>query len=282
MALDSISELHDGRVGADSVSTRSSTETFIRRFRVIMTSQFDGPSEVKAAMPSLGVSHPDNVFATCVRRRAASHNKAKKVWIGTAEYSTAGPKENPFDEPAVIQWSTTSAVEPFYKDSDDDAILNRAGDYYEEGLKDDVSRWTISICVNVPFMPAWVDGYKDAINEDAVIIDGFPVAAETARISGIRLGKWESRNDIAYRVFDLEIKLKDSWTREVLDQGMHCKDPNNAAKRLRCVNDDGTPSTKLKLLDGNGAQLANPSPANAVFNEHDIRNLQPFSVLPLN
>jgi hypothetical protein len=48
------------------------------------------------------------------------------------------------------------------------------------------------------------------------------------------------------------------------------------------VNDDGTPSTKLKLLDGAGAQLDDPDPDNAVFNEHDIRNLQPFSVLPLN
>lgn len=282
MGLFSIRELHTGRSGSDATGDKGAIATYSRSFRVIMTSQFDTISEVAAAMPNLGSVYPDDPFATCIRRRVNSHDKAKRMWLTSADYSTKGKLENPFDDPAIIEWNTSTTVEPFYKDNAGDAILNSAGDYYEEGLKDDVSRWTVSITTNQPGIPLFIDDYRDAINEDDVLIDGLLVPLETAKVSGIRIGRVEDRNGIFYRVFTLGIKIKDSWLREVLDQGMHRKDPNDATKRIRCVNDDGTFATKLKLLDGAGAQLANPTPATAEFNTHDIRNLQPFSVLPLN
>lgn len=282
MGLESINELHTGRSGSDKTGDKGTTATYKRMFRIIMTSQFDGTSEVAAAMPSIGSVYPYDAFATCTGRTVTSHDKAKRMWLGTANYSTKGKLENPFDDPAIITWNTTTTVEPFYKENDGTAILNSAGDYYEEGLKDDVSRWTVSIVTNQPGVPLFIDDYRDAVNSDDVLIDGLLVPMETGKVSGIRIGRDEDRNGIFYRVFQLDIKIKDSWLREVLDQGMHRKDPNNAAKRIRCTNDDGKDATKLKLLDGNGAQLANPNPGNAVFNTHDIRNLQPFAVLPLN
>lgn len=285
MALDSLNELSPGRAGDDSTSEKSSKRAYVRKFRVIMDSQFDTITEVLAALPGIGAAHPDDSKATCHKRRAQTHDKAKMIWLATVDYKRDGPSTDPLNDTVDHEWGTTASTEPFYKDKDGDAILNSAGDYYDEGIKDTVSRWGVTITQNVAFMPAWVSSYRDAVNSDAVVIDGYAVPIEVAKIASIKLGKIETRNDTEYRVFTLVINIKDAtetWVREVLDRGMRCKDPADATKRIPCVTDDGRDVTKPVLLDGAGAQLANPAPANAVFRDHDLRNLKPFNILPLN
>lgn len=287
MAVISCDEIHDGRSG-DAVAWKKGVRKHTRRFRVVTNNRYDGSYTVLASLPSPGSIHPEDSWCVAISAKANQDAKSKLVWIASVEYSSEpctpdGQKgENPLADPADIDWNTDTTQEPFWKDKNDDAVLNSAGDYYEDMLVDDVSRWTVNISKNLGYVPAWIDSYRDAVNTDNIMIDGLPVAAGTAKIKSIQISKWQSRNDVWYRVFQLTIKIKDDWRHYPLDMGLRCKDPDAATKRIACVDDNKRPVTKPVHLNGSGAQLANPTPSTAVFNTVDKRNLQSFASLPLN
>lgn len=289
MAVVSVKEIHEGRGGDGELDAknRRMSRKHTRRFRVITNSPYDGSYTVLAALPAPATRHPEDFYSIAVKAKADNDPKSKMIWTCSVEYSnerqtpSGGPQNNPLADAAECEWSTDTTQEAFTQDKNGNAILNSAGDYYEDVIKDDVSHWTVSIKKNVAFVPAWINTYRDAVNSDAVVIDGYAVAAGTAKIRSIKIGKWLNRNDIWYRELDFAIKIKSDWKHYPLDQGLRCKWPADNTKRVRCWDDQGRPVTKPVLLDGNGAILANPSPTNAVFNTVDLRNSKPFSVLPL-
>jgi hypothetical protein len=287
MAIVSVVEIPDGRGGGDSLKKSMGSRKHTRSFRVTTSSNYDGSHEVLLALQNLGSVHPTDSSAYCQSRKADPDGKSKKVWIARLEYSTdRTATENPLADPAVIEWDTDSRMEPFFRDINGDVIANSAGEPFEDTVKDDVSFWTITITKNISYMPTWIDTYRDAVNSDAVLIDGKVIAAGTAKIKKIHVGKWQVRNNIPYRELNLVIKIQDSWKKYVLDQGLHCVMASGplAGTLFFCMDGVGSFATKPMLLDGSGGQLSVPldDPSHAVFLEFDIRNSKAFSVLPLN
>lgn len=278
MAVVETGEVHDGREGGDEIGKADLT----RRFWVRTNNNYDGADIVLASTVAVGTAHPTKAGLFVATRRAVNDRKSKRLWWVTLRYGTQEYSDNPLLDAAKISWDTDSAEELVTKDNADNAILNTAGDYYEDGVKETVLYWRANVRKNVALIPDWFDAYRFACNSDTFTIDGRTWAPYQARVAAVSIGEPETRNNVPFRVLSLSLKFRDSWRRELLDQGLRRKDPSDSTKRLRCVTEDGKDVSRPVLLDGSGGQLANPGPTTAVFNTHAILAELPFSILPLS
>ena len=288
MSVVSVSEINDGRDGGDAAGGDGVSSDITRQFRVITDSVYDAADTVLQACDNIGVVHPTANWLYVKSRRAKSHDKSKKVWIATLKYSSmgvsaaGGPTFSPLASPADVTWNAEYTQENAYVDKDGKAILNSAGDYYEDGVQVDAARWVAHVTKNVPSVPTWIDSYRDAINSDNFWIDGRSVSPYTAKLSSISIGMWNIKNGIWFRQLSMSIKIKSSWRYSVLDQGLRrIVDTGEGDRREMCLNEDGSPVTRPALLDGSGEQLEDPGPTTAVFNSHYIYPELPFSALPI-
>ena len=283
MSVVSTKEIHDGRGGGDDLENDGGKSNATRQFRVITNSAYDGADTVLQSCDNLGVVHPSANWLYVKTRRAKNHSKSKLVWTVTLTYTSHWERtENPFAQPAEVSWNTETSQENAYKDITDEAILNSAGDYYEDGVPVDAARWVAKVKKNIPFMPSWINNYRDAINSDNFWLDGLAIGARTAKLSGISVGVRVYQNGIWFRQIDMTIKIKESWAFSILDQGLRrIVDTGDGDRLEKCLNEDGTAATKPCLLDGSGAQLTTPTPSTAVFNTHYIYPELPFSALPI-
>ena len=286
MAVLTVNEIHDGREGGDESGDKGRSKSDdTRRFRVTTSSNYDGSDVVLRAFAGVGAQHPTNPNLFIRRRRAVNESFSKRVWIVTLSYSNEsvqGEKyENPLMDRAKISWNTESVTTPAHYDKDGNAILNSAGQPFIDGLNVEESHWAVKIRKNLAFVPLWINNYRNAVNSDAITIDGVPIAVRAAKVTSLAIGEWEQRNDIWYRPLDLTIRLKDTWVVQLLDQGFVRKHPTDSSKRITTSLDDGYVNAVVSL-DGSGNQLANPSPDNSVFLNYHVFPELSFSFLPLN
>jgi len=288
MSVVSVKEINDGRDGGDGFTQEGVSSEITRQFRVITNSAYDGADTVLQSCDNVGVVHPSASWLCVKKRRARADSKSKLIWIATLSYSSIGaspgssPSISPLASPADVTWQTEYSQENAYKDKDGNAVMNSACDYYEDGVPVDAARWVASITKNVPYVPSWIDAYKDAINSDGFWLDGRSFAAYTAKLSGISIGTWNIQNGVWFRQISMTIKFKNSWRFSILDQGLRREVVRDGEYVMeRCINGDGTEVTKPALLNGIGYQLASPTPETAVFNGHNIYPELPFSILPL-
>jgi hypothetical protein len=285
MSVVDIQEIHNGREGGDDLDQSTGAKSNItRQFRVYTNSPYDGPDTVLQACDNLGVRHPTASWLYVKSRKARNEEFSKLVWIVTLNYSSEWERTtNPLSQPAEIDWNTESEQSFVWKDINDQAILNSAGDYYEDGVPAEIAHWTIKIKKNLPYVPSWIGSYRNAINSDNFYIDGHYIAARTAKIRSLKIEWWANQNGIWYRPIELTIKLADTWVASILDQGLRqTLEGFSEPFRTYCINNDGTKVSKPVLLDGEGAQLFDISPENAVFRDHYIYPELPFSALPIH
>lgn len=309
MGVTSIKEIHSGRDGAEELG-RDDQEVrrYTRVFRVTTGSNYDGWYVISGSpsLPVIGAVYPSDPEAYCRRRRGRNESFSKQVWIVTCAYSTEKElEENPLNEPAEIEWDTEQFQRPYVKDKDGEGIVNSAGDAFDPAVDGDDSRWMATVQKNVAAVPTWLLEYRDAVNEDEVTkdnpegtfeFDGLTIYPNEAKMQAIRISKWQERNDVNYRVLTMRIQFKyderqhgvaeddavfKGWSRQTLDIGLRRKDPDDATKRIKCLDDEGREATSPMRLDGAGAQQADPTPANAKYITDDIYQRQPFAVLPL-
>lgn len=288
MSVVSIKEIHDGRDGQMEVRKGKNVRTYTRVWRAVTDNPNDNGAIVQAAAPAYMTPFPYDFTATLQRLSVRNESFSKRVWIVTGSYSTeleqpeGGPSENPLADPARIRWSTQQFSRPFRKDRDGKAILNSAGDPLSELIEDDDSRVLIVVRKNYAGPKAWLYQYRNAVNSDAVTVDGEGFAVGQLKIMGIDVGEWQSRNDIWFRELEISIAAdEDGWDREYLDQGFRRIDPDDATKRIDIPDANGKKVTTPVLLDGEGAPLANPSLDNAVFLKAKIPKRKAFAGLPL-
>jgi hypothetical protein len=283
MSVVSVKEIHPGRDGGDDLGKEGGKSSITRKFRVITSSVYDGADTVLQSCANLGTVHPTATWLYVNSRRAVNDSQSKLMWIATLKYTSQRERtENPLAQPVEITWSTESEQAHAFTDKDDDAILNSAGDYYEDGVPIELSHWVAKVTKNVAYVPSWINSYRNAINSDVFYLDGLTIAVRSAKLKSIAIGKWSTQNGIWYRTIDMSIKITDTWVASILDQGLRRKiDVDGTDVLTRCINEDGTEATKPVLLDGSGDQLASPTPATAVFNDHYIYPELPYSVLPL-
>ena len=279
MSLLSAAEIHVGREGTDDEKSKSRTRTF----RVIMDHPYDDADEVLDEFVGIGTLHPYDPTLIVSRRRAAQENFSKVVWIVTLTYRQRDKSENPLDDPIEVSWNTNTAQIDFHYDKDGNAVLNSAGDVYEDGAKDEWASWVATVHRNITTFPAWLVGYENAINSSAFEIDGFMVGVRGAKVKSIAISKWQKRNGIYYRELNMSIAFKTTWVKYLLDQGLRrIITVLDYDVLLPCLIEGGkVEATRPVPLDGSGGQLPLPlaDPSDAVFNAHYIFPELPFAPL---
>lgn len=249
-----------------------------------------------AMCPRIGMPHPDNPTLWCVGVSVTNH-APWAGWKAVAEYSSEREyNENPTLEPARISWTTEQYQEVAVVDTDDHLILNSAGDFFDPPVMKDFSRRIAHITKNVSSVPIWFLDYEDAVNSDAFTIGGMSVGVGKAKCQRTSISELQTRNGYTYYTVGLDIHFsKKGWARRVLDAGFRRRFMNDAyffnatlpeylREYIKMKNRDGElewPSTPVPL-NGNGSQIEDPTPQNAVYLEFIVYDSLPFAVLPLS
>ncbi len=250
---------------------------------------------VHANCPRVGMTHPDNPVMWCVGVSVTNH-APWAGWKAVAEYSSEREyREDPTQEPARISWGTEQYQEVAVVDTDDNLILNSAGDFFDPPVMKDFSRRIAHVSKNVTTVPIWFQDYEDAVNSDAFTVGGMTVPVGKAKCQRTTISEVQTKNDITYYTVTMDIHLsKKGWARKILDAGFRRSYPNPAAsfnatlpttlrEFIKTKNRGGEmeyPSTPVPL-DGAGSQIDEPTPQNAVYLEFVVYDSLPFAVLPL-
>lgn len=252
----------------------------------------------------IGSPHPEDFWSRCRRMRAREVAAREGYeWHVQCSYSSEREiEENPLDDPPNYDWETEQYQEAVFKDEEDKGVLNSAGDPYDPPGQKDMSRRAVTIERNLAFVPTWIMNYEDAVNSDAITLDGISVAVGHAKCQRVSVSRWNTRNEISYRTVRILIHLsKKDWNFRPLDIGFRRKfgtkripirywydpdanggagdtillDPNHSKWK------EGVEPTAPVLLDGSGQPLEDPTIDNAVFRNHVIYERLPFSALPI-
>lgn len=282
MTVVSAKEIHLGRGGGDESNNTRSTATDTRVYRIITDDAADDTTTILGACDTLGTVHPNNPYLFLKRRRCENESFSKKVWLVSLDYSNdLEQSENPLHELPALTWGSETVQEVISYDINDEAILNSAGDWYEDGVTEPVVYPTLKIAKKLAAVPSWILSYANAINSDSFVVDGIAVGQYQAKMGGINIGSWAQKNNVWYRPVDITLRFRSTWIKYVLDQGLYriVEVDVGSYDKVKCVAEDGTDVTKPVLLDGSGGQLDNPSPSTAVFNSHEIWPEYSFSSL---
>ena len=288
MSVVSFDEIHNGRDGGDELlSGGQMVSRYTRVFRAITNSATDEASVIlaHASCPKVGSLYASDSLAYCQRVRPRNESFAKIVWIVTASYSTEREiTENPLNDPADVDWDTAfyTRIATHHRAGPNagNAIVNAAYDPFDPAVEADDSRWGANVIKNVAGVPSWIGAYgRDggAVNTDVFVVDGYTVGIRMAKISGIRISKWQERNGIRYRVLTMRIDIDEgTWIKQILNDGMRVR------AGTKCKDADEQPVTEPALLLSSGAQAAFPATL-AQINYIDAYAYYelPFSALPL-
>lgn len=233
------------------------------------------------SLPVIGSVHPDDPYAYCVSL-SVDMVTMYADWQVTAEYEQNEwiVNENPLDDDAAIDWDGENYEEPMLIDNAGDAVLNSAGDFFQNLMRERTRR-VVTITKNIAAIPSWIIDSEDAVNSSAFLLDGFSVPAGKAKLAAPRIGRWQTRNNISFREMTMKITLnRDGWNAAPLDAGFRYR--NGSSELVKIVSDDGTDITQAAPLNGSGGVLSNPTPSTAVFLDFDVYPAYDFNNLPLS
>lgn len=296
MAVIAVNELFESRSGELTVARAQSIRTYQRSFLVKTDNKNDDVVTIRqaAGVPVEGDMYPSDTKAWCRSISVTQIAETATGWLLAAAYSSEFEiTANPLEDPAIITWSAEQFQRPTFKDRNDEAILNSAGRFFAKLPQVDDSRFTVSVQKNVSVVPTWVANYQDSLNIAAFTVDGISVAAQLAKFNSLKIGNWQERNGVPYRVLSYDLHLSAvGWDLELLDEGKaRLGNPapaadevgdatESATKTYAAVNDgDYSSSGEMVLLNGNGQQLPKGSPG--VFLSFGYYPLKDFTVLPL-
>jgi len=280
MAVTWARKIWDGREGGGDLS---GSITHTQLYRVRTDNKFDDQVTVlqAAALPFLGQPYPNDPSSYCNSLRARNEGASPYFWTVTATYSNEREaSDSPLDDPIEYQWATEQFQEVADTDRNGQGIVNSAGDPFDPPIMRDNSRRTVTITSNEAFVPTWILSYQDAVNSDAINVDGLSVAAGQAKCQQVSVSPIRQRNDVTFRIVTLTIHLNnDGWGFKILDQGFRERDDDNKLQQI--TNEaDGSEPTAPVLLDGSGKAQTDPTVASAVFLDYDIYPSLSFAALP--
>ena len=269
------------------ISRRASNSLGIRTYQHVYQVVTDSSSDDEyvvgsySGLPRIGQQHPSDSNAWCVDISPELERDTKINWMVGITYSSANEiAQNPLMEPSVIEWDGENFDEVAVYDRSGHAILNSAGDYYADAMRER-SRRVVTVVKNIGNVPSWILEAEDAVNSSQFTLDGKPIAANKAKLSAPKIGRWQQRNGVWYREMTMVIKLnKDGWNLQPLDAGFRYR--NSLGQLVRAYSEgDGTDVTTPVLLDGAGGLLSNPIPSTASYGDFEVYPEYNFNLLPL-
>jgi len=256
--------------------------THTRQFLVEVSNALTDDGEiVRQSTIARGTQHPTDFDAYLVDIDISNRSENRAVYDVVLRYSTEKTLSiNPLFDHAEISWGYSHSDKPATEDDDGDGVVNSAGDPFDPAPTMEHSRPIVSIRKNVSAIPTWFATYRDAVNSASWYVDGMSFAARTAKISDLRISAKRIANFVTFRTLEIEVQIDEAtWDLRVLDQGFRELDGTD---RKNIVNDgDGGDPSGPVLLNGSGAQIADPEPGDAVFEVFTVYTARDFSVLPV-
>ena len=143
---------------------------------------------------------------------------------------------------------------------------------------------TFDLKKNVADLPTWILDYENAVNNAAITIRGLSIPRYCAKLSNVRVGDLKIEGDYQYFEFSYSLEVRrEQWIPlKVLDQGFRIKDPTNSENRIHIMDDSKPrrPVVSQRLLNGEGAILADPTPERAEYIDFTVYYARNFSILP--
>ena len=270
------------RKGKNSLGVRAYTRTFLLETEFVIEGVMDVGSHL--SLPVIGSLMPSDPSAVC-KSLSIDNTNEWKGWTATAEYSTeVSPSQEEEDEkgnttPRVsVSFNSTIYQEPAYFDNANEAILNKAGDFFADPPPTrDVGRLVAKISTSVTAVPAWILSYQSAINKNAITIGGLSIGAKLAKVQSLSVGEAQVRGFIKFYPVTIDIHIrKDGWNIQPLNAGFN-QIVDNVVTPIKIGKD---PITQPAPLDINGALIAVPTTTNAIFLNFDVDDELDFTSLP--
>ena len=237
--------------------------------------------------PKLGEELSEGSGIYCVQVRATPVGQT--LWHVEAEYTTPGREEyrrrdpNPLNWAARIRWSAVVMRMPVWYDRDGNPILNTAGEPFDPPLEVDRKLPVVEVRVNMPYVPSWILGYREAINSTAWYIDGLIVAEKCAMMDSIEVSEVQVVNNIAYREVAYRAVIAPTllgWQPRILNAGYSALVGSAQDKQLVPIVINGTTPSHPVPLDRHGRRIYKPTPENVVWLTFNVYPELDFNVLP--
>lgn len=231
-------------------------------------------AEQASGIPSIGQSHPDDIYRYCTNISSArvSYGAVESIFHVTATYSTVpyeAQPDNPLAARPQYSWSHIRVEGIIDVDVDGNAIVNSAGMPYDPpvtALRDihAVMRVTRNEAVyNEALALSFVGKVNSATYRGYapgyVMVNDINASSAEANVGG---------QTIQYAVVNYELEFSPTpFQISVLDAGFYEWD--NTTDRPKPITDEyGNPISSPALLDGNG--LKAPYGDTGTFNAHNI------------
>ena len=277
MAYTLFVEIHEGRqASVDSKFQR----TYTRVFLVGTDSGNFGPAYAGShpSLPIIFSRHPEDIAAFCVRLSPVQDSQDPTLWRVTAEYSynpdltmgggtgvpaidgqqqgvsPASRDSRPLFRPNDYSIATSTYPISIYKDFNNVAILNRAGDPFLPPLEIQRAEATITVGLNSLNAPsgAWLAS-AGQVNANTMVIGAYVANPGQAKLNSIS-AQFLYENGINYWRWTLVFGYRTTWAVEVLNQGLR----ELRAGKLVPILDDATgyKIDQPALLTVDGAKAA--------------------------
>lgn len=214
----------------------------------------------------IGDAHPVIASAFLRRLNPSLEGENRFVWRVTGEYEQGVLPSwpgNPLEAPTQVTWGSSAFTAPAVEDIDGNAIVNSAGQPFDPPLTIERRALAATISYNSETFDAdQADEFEDSVNIAATQVANLNVGARVAKIEEMGAVKQFYR-DIEYWAVTIKVALnKNTWDRQVLDQGIFALDDDD--NLVRMATDDGEEVTEPLKLDGSGKKL-DPQTANPVY-----------------
>lgn len=211
----------------------------VRKYRIIcdIPNQIEPTIVAQADMPAILAPHPEPLAfpgLRCTSVRLAQEDAADAcIWIATVTWSaltlgrsaantSVNPEQrnqNPLSRPAILYFGQERFQRTMIRDMDGNAIVNSAGDPFEQGVVKDEVRPTFTITKNVSTFP--LNLWRDATN--SVNADTFlGLDPGTVRLVSFT-GQEGFENDITFFTqvgsFSIASDFEKDWKAHPLDCG---------------------------------------------------------------
>lgn len=242
----------------------------------------DGPLAIGEAtgLPHLGDAWPEDSGAWCYSASVEA-DEPPLGWRVTFNYTSEWETNNtPTLAAPRISWSSTNVEVPIWitVEATPKAIVNSAGDFFDQVPTRSESRFTANIIANLGTYGTLL-ALSDYINANAITIDGVSIPARCGKLGGISVSDAKNINGITYHECSYSVEVNPhTWLHQPLDCGFRALTSSGDMRVIR--SDDLTPVANPALLNGSGVVVEEPGPDTAVFGNYKIYNEGALSVLP--
>lgn len=269
----------DESFGPGRATNNMGTRTYKRRNLVFTP---DGEGEYAAGstagLPVIGSTHDEDPGAWARQIEVDPYKHVNHptygrgwVWRITVSYSDEFEMAvNPLQEPARISWNNEQFQEEVWRNRNDEAILNTAGDRIKNILKDG-TRLIASFTQNMSAIPIWMLTALDHVNNGPFTLGGLAIGTNIAKFNGPSVPVPSNRNGVKYYEVSGQIHFRgDQWKVYPPNVGMRQKLTVDPTVRIPCWADQLVPVSSPVPLDINGYQVADPDESNTLFREDDV------------